>query len=114
MAVIQPSTAVALALEGALHFPAAYAMLVDKSDNVDLLDVQLRNRALSNKTLKQIRLPGNALVLGIRRKGETLVPRGNTFVRMNDILVLIGNTNSLQEARSILGGVSQETVPLIE
>jgi Trk K+ transport system NAD-binding subunit len=44
--VVQPAMAIALGLEGAFHFPAAFDMLLNKTDDVDVMDVSLRNTAM--------------------------------------------------------------------
>lgn len=104
--VVQPAMAVALALEGALHFPSAFGMLMDKEDNVDIVDVPLWNEAIAGQPLRRVRLPGNALVLGVHRQGEVVVPHGDTVVKRGDILVLLGSSDALREARLSLGGGS--------
>ncbi len=60
--VVQPAMAVALALEGALHFP-------------------------------------QALVVGVHREGEVLMPHGDTVLRLRDTLVLVGDPEALRAAR---------------
>lgn len=104
--VVQPALATALALEGALHFPAAFNMLLDKSDDVDVIDVPLHNPMLAGQALRRVRLPGNALVLGIRRgsRGEVVVPHGDTVLELGDVLMLVGSPSSLHEAQLRLDG----------
>ncbi len=102
--VVQPAMATAVAIEGALRFPSAFAMLVDKSDDVDLADVPLGNSALEGQPLRRVRLPGNALVLGIQRQGEVVVPHGDTVLKRKDILVLVGSPEALKQARNWLNG----------
>ena len=96
----------ALALEGALHFPAALSMLTDRSDQFDLADVPLFNPEFFDLPLRQVHLPGQALVLGIRRKGEgeVVVPHGDTVLREGDVLMLCGNPKALDEASQWIGG----------
>jgi Kef-type K+ transport system membrane component KefB/Trk K+ transport system NAD-binding subunit len=97
--VVQPVMATALSLEGALNFPAAFNMLNDKSGAVELLDVPLSNAQLAGRRLRSIRLPGNALVLGVRRGDEFVVPHGDTVLEHGDMLMLVGSPDSLREAR---------------
>jgi Kef-type K+ transport system membrane component KefB/Trk K+ transport system NAD-binding subunit len=98
--VVQPAMAVALALEGALHFPVAFDVLMDQGDDVELRDVPLINSSLFGKTLRQIQLPGNALIIGIRRASEVIVPDNDTVMSDGDILLLIGSVESLEESEA--------------
>ena len=100
--VIQTAIAAALAIEGALQFPAAFAMLTDKKDNVDLADVKISNKYYHGLSLRKTRLPGDALVIGIQRQGEMVVPHGDTVLKRGDVLVLIGSPQSLHEAQRLL------------
>jgi Trk K+ transport system NAD-binding subunit len=102
--VVQPAMATALALEGAFHFPAAFDMLLNKSDDIDVMDVSLRNPALAGRPLRHIRLPGNALVLGMRRQGDIVVPHGDTVLQRGDILMLVGSPDALRQSRWQLEG----------
>jgi CPA2 family monovalent cation:H+ antiporter-2 len=100
--VVQPQLAMALALEGALHFPAAFDMLADHTDGVEVREVALNNPRLDRRPLQRIRLPGDALVLGLRREGEVLVPHGNTTLRRGDVLMLVGHPDELRQAMAWL------------
>jgi Kef-type K+ transport system membrane component KefB/Trk K+ transport system NAD-binding subunit len=99
--VVQPTMAMALGLEGALHYPAAFSTLIDKSDQFDFADAPLRNSALLDRPIRQLHLPGKALVLGIRRRGEgeVVVPHGDTLLREGDVLMLCGDPEAIEEAR---------------
>lgn len=97
---VQPALAMAMALEGALHFPTALTMLTERSNEFDLADAPLGNPDLIDTPLRQIQLPGQALVLGVRRRGEdeVVVPHGDTILRAGDVLMLCGNPKALTEA----------------
>jgi Trk K+ transport system NAD-binding subunit len=57
---------------------------------------------VAGRPLRSIRLPGNALVMGIRRKGEVIVPHGDTTFRLGDEVMLIGSPSDIREARAML------------
>lgn len=97
--VVQPVMATTLALEGALYFPSAFSMMSDRGDDVELLDIPLTNPQLARRPLRAVRLPGNALVIGLRRAGEVLVPHGDTQLELGDMLTLVGSTSALRDAR---------------
>ncbi|MDQ2659654.1 MAG: monovalent cation:proton antiporter family protein [Verrucomicrobiota bacterium] len=100
--IVQPSMAVALALEGALHFPSAFGMMMNQSDGVSMFDVRLSNSDLAGRPLRRIKIVGNARVVGVHRDGEVMVPSGETVLRIHDTLVLIGDPEALREARGQL------------
>jgi len=104
--VVQPAMAMAIGLEGALNFPSALSTLSDKSDEFDLADAPLGNPELVDVALRQVHLPGQALVLGVRRRGqgEIVVPHGDTILREGDVLMLCGNPKALAEARQWIAG----------
>jgi Trk K+ transport system NAD-binding subunit len=102
--VIQPALATAVALEGALLYPAAFDMIAEHQDNADITETTLRSPRFEGRKLKEIRLPGNALVMGIRREGEVIVPHGNTVLRRGDIIMLLGNHDDVKQAKSLLKG----------
>jgi Kef-type K+ transport system membrane component KefB/Trk K+ transport system NAD-binding subunit len=96
--VVQPQLATVLALEGALHFPAAFDILSDHADGVEIREIAMNNPGLEGRPLRRVRLAGDALVLGLRRNSEVLVPNGNTKLQQGDLLMLIGHQDSLQRA----------------
>ncbi len=101
--IVQSPLAVALAFESALLYPSTFDILVDKKDDVELADIVLVNRQFNRQSLRQIRLPGNALIIGIRRAGETIIPHGDTVVRAGDTLILIGSPDALRDAHFLFG-----------
>ena len=44
--------------------------------------------AWQNKKMSQLEMPADALALMIKRKGETLIPRGNTKILAGDSIIL--------------------------
>ncbi|MFC1657098.1 monovalent cation:proton antiporter family protein [Candidatus Moduliflexota bacterium] len=102
--VVQPQMATALALEGALYFPAVFDILANPADGIDVREVKLKNPALFGELLRNVRLPGDALVMGLRRKGEVLVPRGDTKLLQGDLIMLVGRLDALHLAIAKLGG----------
>jgi Kef-type K+ transport system membrane component KefB/Trk K+ transport system NAD-binding subunit len=98
---VQPALATAMALEGALRFPTTFDILAEHGDDVEIGEARVRNLRLSGRPLRQVRLPGNALVMGIRRKGEVIVPHGDTTFRLGDVVMLIGSPSDIREAQTL-------------
>jgi trk system potassium uptake protein TrkA len=71
----------------------------------------LLNRNLFGRRLRDIRLPGNCLLLLIRHEGELVVPRGSTVLHERDNVTIAGDPDSVREAAQFLGGVYPDGVP---
>ena len=83
----------------------------EATDEQDLKEILLRDerffslRILSNtpttvligRTLREIRMPEGCLVALIRRKGETIVPRGFTVLLEGDRLTIIGDAYGIEQ-----------------
>ncbi len=100
--VVQSPMAIVLALEVALEFPTAFSLLINKDDGVEARDIRLCNPSLVGLPLSKIRMPGNALVIGVQRNGEIIVPHGDTRLDLDDNLLLLGSADCLVEAANLL------------
>jgi Kef-type K+ transport system membrane component KefB/Trk K+ transport system NAD-binding subunit len=98
---VQPALATAMALEGALRFPTTFDILAEHGDDVEIGEARVRNLRVAGRALRQVRLPGNALVMGIRRKGGVIVPHGDTTFRLGDVVMLIGSPPDIREAQTL-------------
>jgi Kef-type K+ transport system membrane component KefB/Trk K+ transport system NAD-binding subunit len=97
--VVQPGLATVIALEGALRFPAAYDMLSRHTDNVEVGEAIIRNGYLDGLPVYALQLPGNTLIMGLRRDGDFIVPRGDTLLRIGDVVILVGRIEDVKEAK---------------
>lgn len=100
--VVQPALATAIALESALRYHAVFDMIANQSDGVELGEARVTNRSLQGMEVGDIRLPGNALIMGIRRNGEVIVPHGNTPLALNDVVMLVGNPEFIADSIQLL------------
>ena len=100
--VIYPGLATLMALEGSVLFPESYDMISHRTEDMEMRQARLHNRLYFNKPLRNIRLPGDVLVVGVRRGDERIVPHGETILRAGDVLLLVGSPIFMQEAISIL------------
>ncbi len=99
---VQPALAMVIALEGALRFPTAFEDLLEHEAEVELGEAVLRNTDLEGLPLRLLQLPGNALIVSIRRESTVLVPHGETTLEDGDHLALIGSHESVCDARELL------------
>lgn len=99
---VQPELATVVALEGALRFPTAFDVLLEQEDEVEVGEAVLRNSDFEGLPLRLLQLPGNALILSIRRETAVVVPHGDTTLEDGDHLAMIGSHQSLTDARELL------------
>ena len=52
---------------------------------------------LIGRSLVEIRMPKGSLIALIRRKGETIIPRGQTIIEEGDRLTIIGDAHGIEE-----------------
>lgn len=66
------------------------------------LDIPSGARAVG-KSVAELGLPGNVLILAIHRHGEFVVPRGQTVIEAHDKLKLLATADELQAIQETLG-----------
>lgn len=59
---------------------------------------------LAGRRLRDLAMPDGALVALIRRRGETLVPRGGTVLETGDRLTILGGPEDVRELRERYAG----------
>lgn len=95
---MSPLSASVMVLDNLLRRPSTLQLLTDLDAGKEVREVLLRNPALAGKPLKEIRLSGDVLVAMIRREGRLFVPHGNTQMRPDDLLTLIGTSDEILDA----------------
>jgi Trk K+ transport system NAD-binding subunit len=55
---------------------------------------------VDGKKLKDIEWPRNCLVVGIKRGGKEIIPKGNTKILSGDYIVLLGNENEVVDIKN--------------
>lgn len=102
--VVEPSLSLVLALEAMIRSPQAFSLLAETHQERDIVAVKMQNSALDRRCLRDVRLPGDVVILVLDRAGESVIPRGFTELRRGDQLTLIGSRDSLRRAASLLSG----------
>ena len=71
----------------------------DKSTTLTEVSVEEKS-GLINKSIKDADIPDDVLIVMIKRKGEVLVPNGNTIINPGDILVI--TSNNMEEIEDLI------------
>ncbi len=102
--VVQPALATAMALEGALRYPTVFDVLVHEAEGVEVGEVIVGNPGLAGLKVREIRLPGNALIISLERDATIMVPHGETVLKLGDRVDLIGSPDAVEKAADRLRG----------
>lgn len=98
MSPVQASVAI---LENMVLRPSLLKLLAGKQPEEEKIDeVRVRAAAAVGRSLAELHLR-DCLVVAIRRDGKMLAPNGSTVLRFNDILTLIGDSDSLEDAKNV-------------
>ena len=71
----------------------------DKSTTLTEVSVEEKS-GLINKSIKDADIPDDVLIVMIKRKGQVLVPNGNTIINSGDILVI--TSNNMEEIEELI------------
>jgi Kef-type K+ transport system membrane component KefB len=91
-----------LAMENLILRPNLFDVLLQEATANEIQEVTMNNPQLSGKSLSEIRLPGNSLILFIKRSADTIIPHGKTRLYMKDIIAISGDLESVMQARKLL------------
>jgi len=81
-----------------------FSLITSTDDQRDLQEFVLNNSVLNGKRLMDVKMPGNLLVLAIRRDDELIVPHGTTKLAAGDRLTVMGEIDALSEVEVQLEG----------
>jgi Trk K+ transport system NAD-binding subunit len=98
--------------------PAVYSLLNRTDDDKEVTEVVVQNPDCFDKAMHQISLPGDLLILALRRNGELLVPHGDTRIQAGDHLTMVGSLEFVEFGRQfftheekLLGLPASQSVP---
>jgi Trk K+ transport system NAD-binding subunit len=99
--VVDPNLSTVIMLEAMVRHPHAFSMLAELDIASHVADVRLSNPRIAGKQLREIPLPGDALILAVVRDGEMVIPRGHTRLRRGDDLTLVGSRDDVLSAVAV-------------
>lgn len=95
--IVEPSTATVSLLEHFVRSPSAASLLLGLDGEQDIIEVEVRNRALHGLALRDLRLPLDTLILSVSRNGQTLISHGYTRIEWGDHVTVVGSPESLEK-----------------
>jgi trk system potassium uptake protein len=110
--VIHTEQMAAQEIKEALLVPGAINVETFAEDSIEVAEVILNEGSPAvGRTLRDLRLPEASLVVGVVRRGEALVPRGDTVLERRDHVLLISGRRRIAE---VVKSVTTDTEPVKE
>jgi len=95
--VINPSLSPVVELEYLLLYPSVSSLMADLDDEHDVVEMRLGCSDLTGRPLRNLELPEGAMLVLVRRDGDVIYPRGDTQLRIGDVLTLMGPLERVRE-----------------
>ena len=110
--VIHTEQMAAEEIKAALQVPGAINVDTFAEDSIEVAEVILNEGSPAvGRALKEVQLPGGSLIVGVVRRGEALVPRGDTVLEPRDHVLLISGRRGINE---VVKAVATDTAPVRE
>jgi Kef-type K+ transport system membrane component KefB/Trk K+ transport system NAD-binding subunit len=81
--------------------PDVLALLTTTSEERAAREMIVSSPKIAGRKLRDLKLPGDLLILAIRRNRQLLIPRGNTSFEIGDRVSLLGGHDSLSQAQEL-------------
>ncbi|MEA1896604.1 MAG: TrkA C-terminal domain-containing protein, partial [Bacteroidota bacterium] len=93
----------ATAIENLIIRPTTYHALVESFENFCVEEIQITNIKIDGLQLKHIPFHTDAVLIMIKRENSFLIPRGDTYFRIGDILIVFGTQTAFEDIRYKMG-----------
>ncbi len=95
--IVDPSTAIVSLLDHFVRSPDAASLLMGMHKDRDIIDLHIKNPNLFGLALRDLRLPFDAIIMSVRRRGVLFIPHDYTRFEAGDLVTMVGSLNSLKE-----------------
>ncbi len=82
--------------------PDMYELLTRTTDDKEVREIVVRNPDLYGRALSSVDLPGDLLIMALRRGDQLLVPQGTTVLEAEDHLTVVGALECVERSRQML------------
>lgn len=94
--VVNPTDAMVNLLDQFVRAPQSASLFMHRDPTQEIIQVRVLDRDFDGVPLRDLRLPGDVLILGITRSGQSIVPHGFTTIQLQDEITLVGEPEQLR------------------
>jgi Kef-type K+ transport system membrane component KefB len=84
--------------------PDVYELLTRTDDDKEVREIVVRNSTYFGRSLSAVNLPGDLLIMALRREDQLMVPQSTTVLNAGDQLTLVGSLECVEKSREMLTG----------
>ncbi len=95
--VVEPASAMVNLLEHFVKSPKATSILLGMQNTQETVDIEVLSKDVHGRTLRDIKLPLEVLIISITRNGEVMLPHGYSRLRLNDIVTIVGSEDKIEK-----------------
>lgn len=97
--IVEPKTAMVSLMEQFVRSPSSASLLLGKSPDQIITDVEVRDPYYHGMAVRDLRLPADVLILSMHRDGRDFISHGYDHFHEGDKLTLMGSGESLEDIR---------------
>ncbi|MFP4655044.1 MAG: potassium channel family protein, partial [Methanohalobium sp.] len=98
---MSPAKTTAIVLDNMIGRPHMFSMC-EVGGEGEILEVTVTNPAVVGKTVKDLSLPRESLMLMVRRDEESIIAHGDLVLEYNDVVTVIGEGDSAKAVADML------------
>lgn len=97
--IVEPNSAMVSLLDHFVRSPMAASLLLGMEESQDTVDVEVRDRSLQGRYIRDLRLPSDLIILSVKRKDQMILSHGYTRLRVGDTVSVVGSPESIEILR---------------
>ncbi|ABE52281.1 cation:proton antiporter [Methanococcoides burtonii] len=99
---MSPAMSTALFLDNMVGRPHMFSMC-EVGEGGDILEVKVTNPKVAGKSIKELSLPEDSLLLMVRRGDQSFIANGNLVLEFDDVVTVIGEGDAAKIVADLLG-----------
>ena len=98
---INPQLSTVSLLENMVKHPVTADILEDRLE-LHMEEIEINNSKIVGNTVRNLKFFADILLVSIYRRGETILPHGDTEIAEGDILLILGSPDSIKQLKNDL------------
>jgi Trk K+ transport system NAD-binding subunit len=104
--ILDATRVVASTIENLILRPGTYHSLIQTYENYTVEDITVINSSIDGKTVMELPLHHDCMLMLLARGNEKQVPHGSTYIKQGDVLTVFGTSDAISELGDLLRSVN--------